>query len=142
MMSIKVVYLAGPISDIDIKDAAAWREEAEEYFKSTKIEIYNPLRGKDLSDPDIKTGLDYINVVERDLKDIEKADIVLVDLRREVNIIGTAMEMAYARMWGKKIYVFGTAYRQHYWVRYHADKFFDGLDEAIEVIIDEVTGNK
>lgn len=141
-MSIKVVYLAGPISDIDIKDAAAWREEAEEYFKSTKIEIYNPLRGKDLSDPDIKTGLDYINVVERDLKDIEKADIVLVDLRREVNIIGTAMEMAYARMWGKKIYVFGTAYRQHYWVRYHADKFFDGLDEAIEVIIDEVTGNK
>ena len=77
-------------------------------------------------------------VVERDLSDILKSNIVLVDLRHEVKLIGTAMEMAYAKQWGKKIYVFGEAYRQHYWVRYHADKFFDTLDEAIEAIVKEV----
>lgn len=47
------------------------------------------------------------------------------------------MEMAYAKQWGKKIYVFGEAYRQHYWVKYHIDRFFDSLNEAIEAIINE-----
>lgn len=131
------VYLAGPISDIEISEAAAWRKEAEEKLKAAGIMAYNPLRDKDLDDPGIKSNLNYQDVVERDLKDIEKADIILVDLRREVNIIGTAMEMAYARMWGKKIFVFGKAYREHYWVRYHADRFFDTLDEALEAIVRE-----
>lgn len=130
------VYLAGPIGDISIQEAAAWREEAEKRLEAAGIKAYNPLRGKDLSDINIKTKLDYIEVVERDLDDIKKSDIILVDLRREVNIIGTAMEMAYARMWGKEIYVFGTAYRQHYWVKYHVDRFFDDLDEAIEGIME------
>ena len=134
------VYLAGPIGDIPIQDAAAWREEAEEKLNAAGIRAYNPLRDKDLGDKDINTKLDHIEVVERDLADILKSDIVLVDLRHEVKLIGTAMEMAYARMWDKKIYVFGTAYRQHYWVQYHAGKFFDTLDEAIEAIINEKKG--
>ncbi|NLZ54080.1 MAG: hypothetical protein GX892_13245 [Thermoanaerobacteraceae bacterium] len=51
------------------------------------------------------------------------------------------MEMVYARVWGgKKIYAFGNAYRQHYWVKYHVDRFFDDLDDAIEAIINEKEG--
>ncbi len=138
-MSKITVYLAGPISDILIEQAAIWRYAAEKRLRAAGISVLNPLRGKDLTDPDIKFNLDYEEVVKRDLHDIYSADIILVDLRHEVKLIGTAMEMVYARMWGgKKIYAFGDGYRQHYWVKYHVDRFFDGLNEAIEAIIEGV----
>lgn len=131
------VYLAGPITDLPIEEAAAWRREAETKLEAAGIRALNPLRGKDLNDPNVKTNLDYREVVERDLQDIRNSSIVLVDFRKNVNIIGSAMEIAYARMWGKKIFVFGQAYRKHYWVRYHVDRFFDTLDEALEAIVRE-----
>jgi len=67
-----------------------------------------------LSDKNRNTKLDYVKVVDRDLSDIKQSKIVLVDFRRGCNIIGTAMEMSYARMWGKKINIFCNAYQQHY----------------------------
>lgn len=135
-MSEITVYLAGPISDISIEQAAAWRHIAEKRLGAAGIRTYNPLRGKDLTDLSIKFNLDYEEVVKRDLHDIYSADIILVDLRHEVKLIGTAMELAYAQMWGgKKVYAFGNAYRQHYWIKYHVDRFFDSLNEAIEAII-------
>lgn len=140
-MSKITVYLAGPISDIFIEQAAVWRYAAEKRLGAAGISVLNPLREKDLTDPNIKFNLNYEEVVKRDLHDIYSADIILVDLRHDVRIVGTAMEMVYARVWGdKKIYAFGNAYRQHYWVKYHVDRFFDDLDDAIEAIINEKEG--
>lgn len=134
------VYLAGPINDILIEQAAIWRYVVEKRLGAAGISVLNPLRGKDLTDPHIRFNLNYEEVVKRDLHDIYSADIILVDLRHEVKLIGTAMEMAYAKQWGKKIYVFGKAYRQHYWIKYHVDRFFDSLNEAIEAIVNEKEG--
>lgn len=131
------VYLAGPITNLPIEEAAAWRREAETKLEAAGIRALNPLREKDLNDPKVKTNLDHREVVERDLEDIRNSSIVLVDFRKNVNVIGSAMEIAYARMWGKKIFIFGQAYRKHYWVRYHVDRFFDTLDEALEAIVRE-----
>lgn len=131
------VYLAGPISDVDIHEAAAWRREAETKLEAAEIRAYNPLRGKDLSDPGVKTNLDYVEVVERDLHDIYCSDIVLVDLRREVKMVGTAMEIAHAKLWGKHVFAFGQAYRENYWIRYHVNRFFGTLDEALKAIVRE-----
>lgn len=131
------VYLAGPITNLPIEEAAAWRREAKTKLEAAGIRALNPLREKDLNDPNVNTNLDHREVVERDLQDIQNSSIVLVDFRKNVNIIGSAMEIAYARMWGKKIFVFGQAYRKHYWVRYHVDRFFDTLDEALEAIVRE-----
>lgn len=138
MMSIKVVYLAGPISDINIQDAVVWREEAEEKLEAANIVALNPLRGKNLDDENVNINLDAAEVVERDLEDTYISDIVLVDLRREVSIIGTAMEIMYAKQLGRKVFAFGKAYKNHYWIRYYTDERFENLDEAIEAIVKEV----
>lgn len=136
------VYLAGPISDVDIHEAAAWRREAKRKLEAAGIKVYDPLRGKDLSDPGVKTNLDYVEVVERDLHDIYCSDIVLVDLRREVKMVGTAMEIAHAKLWGKHVFAFGQAYRENYWIRYHVNRFFGTLDEVLGKIIKEASSAK
>lgn len=47
------------------------------------------------------------------------------------------MEIVYAKMWRKRVFIFGEAYRDSYWIRYHANRFFRDLDEAIEAIVKE-----
>lgn len=99
--------------------------------------MYDPLRGKDLNNPEIKTCLNPEEVVKRDLHDIYCSDIILVDLKREVKMVGAMMEIVYAKMWRKRVFIFGEAYRDSYWIRYHANRFFRDLDEAIEAIVKE-----
>ena len=60
-----------------------------------------------------------------------------MDFREEVKMVGTMMEIAYAKIWNKRVCVFGDAYRERYWVQYHVDSFFADLDEALEAIIKE-----
>lgn len=47
--------------------------------------------------------------------------------------VGTIMEICYAKMWNKRVYTFGNL-RRGYWLRYHTDGHFDGLEEAIEYL--------
>ena len=130
-MGLTYVYLAGPIGEIDIKEAASWRETAEESLEEAGYIALNPLRGKDLNNPEVNVMYDSAWVVERDLEDIDKADILLVDGSRKVPMVGTPMEIRYAWERGKKIFTFGKAFKNSYWMRYHTTKFFDTLEEAL-----------
>lgn len=135
-MSKPCLYLAGPIDGV-------WREWATEWRAQVKAELINyrvidPTEGKDLHHPDCNTSL-YTpeEIVEADLAAIKQADVLLVDWRDTVMYkplrVGTIMEICYAKMWNKRVYTFGNL-RRGYWLRYHTDGHFDGLEEAIEYL--------
>lgn len=73
------------------------------------------------------------NIVEADLRELEKADILLLDVSLEGwNYIGVTCEMVYAFKWGKPIiaYVGNTKNGERMWLRYHANEVCRSLDEV------------
>jgi len=75
-------------------------------------------------------------LVESDLENLKSADAIIAFMPNAS--IGTAMEIAYARMWSKKVVVI-TSLKTFYhpWLWYHADRviwsddpFGEGLDRA------------
>lgn len=105
-MSHGTVYLAGPIATLSYKGATHWREHAADILNSYEITAFSPMRWKEhLQDSLILDGGDtpdhplcaHRAVCHRDLWDVERCDVTLVNLlgARAVSI-GTVMEMALA----------------------------------------------
>ncbi len=131
------VYLAGPIGGISPKDALQWRNYTKHVLRKNSIGIKDPTAGKDLT----WKHYDSAFIVETDLEMIEQSKVLLVDFSHlNVPYIGTSMEIMYAARVcqdEKLIYVWGDAYRESYWLRYHATEFFSYLDKALERIIEQ-----
>lgn len=76
-------------------------------------------------------------VVEGNLRDIMKADVVVVLLddpaHRYVGCIG---EMVYAKAMGKTVYVLDRAgvYSGRPWIEHHADRVFRGWAEMLDAL--------
>ena len=146
----KVIYLAGPIDKVSPKWATEWRKKATEVLESKNCRVLDPTSGKNLNLPGVNDNV-YTpkQIVEADIKAIDKAHVVIVDwrklplLKRLWNFIttghsdpmwvGTSMEVMHAHRTGKFIYTFGTM-RKGYWIRHHADLFFYSLDDVLRFI--------
>jgi nucleoside 2-deoxyribosyltransferase len=103
------VYLAGTMS----KDPKTlrWREEAEAWLESHDHYARSPFRKKNLSSIS-KDGLQYNGIApslfcERDLRDIEMADVVLIYTlgieTMDRQSLGTLAELGIAIAWRKPI---------------------------------------
>ena len=115
------IYLAGPIHHVTPEQATGWRRKVTAKLEPLGYEILDPTAGKDLYQPGVNTSLftpEYI--VETDIKMIDAADILIVDISHLVPCWGTAMEMRHAWSRGKTILTWGEANIESYWIRYHA----------------------
>ena len=123
-MRARLVYLAGPIYDCD-DTCVEWRKAAAGILRSKKIMTLSPMnrdyRGRE--DEQIIRRL----IVEKDKRDIMASDTVLALC--EQPSFGTAMEVLFA--WGLRKQVVAVTRHGSPWIRYHADKVFDNLDEAL-----------
>lgn len=128
------VYLAGAIDRVSAEYATGWRQKAKRILREVGLDVIDPTEGKELEREDVNTTLyTPAEIVETDLRAIERSDVLLVEMSRDdIPYIGTSMEIRQAYVWGKKIVVWGNP--TSYWVRYHADYICEGLDEAIEWI--------
>ena len=126
------IYLAGPIHHVAPDRATGWRRKVTETLRPY-YEILDPTAGKDLYQPGVNTTVftpEYI--VETDIKMIDAADILIVDISHLVPCWGTAMEIRHAWSKGKKIYTWGEANKQSYWVRYHATEMYSSLEMIVQ----------
>lgn len=126
-----IVYLAGAIDHADPRFAVKWRQDATARLKAIGYEILDPTEGKNLYHPAVNTDL-YTpqQIVEADKAMIDRADILLVEMsRKDIPYVGTSMEILYAWERRKHIVVWGGT--KSYWVRYHANKVFLTLHEAL-----------
>lgn len=125
----KTIYLCGAIEGLTQEEATGWRNTAKEVLKD-KYDVIDPMDGKDVS-----KEYDPVWIVQTDMRNVSNSNILLVEMTHENKAcIGTAMEIREAYCWDIKIYVWGTANWNSYFLRYHTDMFFDTLGQAIEYL--------
>ena len=138
------VYLAGTITT-DPKHIE-WRDFLTAKLAEYDINAISPIRDKDPSDwtddgYEGKSDLPYANggYVERDLYDIRRSDIVLVNAlyMPDRQSIGTWFEFGYAISKGIPVIVVADApmITKHPFVYKHAAKIVSSVDEALNYII-------
>ncbi len=107
-----------------------WRNNATRILEQD-FNVIHALRGRE----EKETFSDPKTAVIRDLADILKSDIVLVDDTVEgVSMIGTSMEVFFAFENKKPVIVFGRAHEKDYWFNYHSHLRVDTLEDACDVI--------
>ncbi len=125
------VYLAGAIDGQPEEKVKSWRSQAADCLTKNGFEVIDPTAGKDLS-----ATYDPNDIVETDLANVERADIILCEMNTPGHAyIGTAIELRKAWEYGKPIICWGTANRCSYFLQYHALFLMDTLDEALNAII-------
>lgn len=101
------IYLAGTITGITYDDATTWRNTAASYITTAGHDALDPMRGKE----DLNLGNTPIapsyrrhvrhnahSIFQRDIKDIEDSDVLLVNCRGW--FFGTQWELGYASALG------------------------------------------
>jgi len=94
--------------EIDILDSLKTKEEREQFKRTWTSDA-------------CKT------IVETDLGLIDKCDGIIAFV--EEGVLGTAMEIQYARLTNKRIFIITNDYTYHPWIRYYADGLFKNVDE-------------
>jgi nucleoside 2-deoxyribosyltransferase len=124
---MKTIYLCGPIMDESAGRACEWRQIAVKKLSKSFI-LLDPLRRK-FKD----RAVDSTNeIVEFDLRDIRKADILLVNYCKPS--IGTAMEVFYAAHNLKKFVVAFSPFdfkNSSPWMVRYCTKILPSLDAAV-----------
>lgn len=64
-------------------------------------------------------------IVEQDLEMLDKCDGVLAII--DGHIVGTAMEIQYAKLMGKHVWIVAYKYHNHPWIRAYADRLFPNI---------------
>lgn len=126
------VYLCGGINGLSDHECRTWREVARarlEYHGHTTLDpMRRDYRGKE--DESVSA------IVLGDLEDIGASDVVLVNATRPS--WGTAMEIVYAHLAGKRIVAGVGDGPVSPWLRYHCE-IATTLQGAIDALLVEVT---
>jgi nucleoside 2-deoxyribosyltransferase len=119
------VYLCGPIFGCTDHECKDWREAVKDRLPYTLDPMRRDYRGKE--DESVN------EIVELDKRDVEAADIVLVNYDKPS--VGTSMEVLWA--WLKETPVIVVCKPETVvspWMRYHSTKIVHSFDEAINWI--------
>lgn len=120
-----IVYLAGPINGQSDAAAKDWRSYVVANYDGSLLDpMVRDCRG--LEDERVS------DIVEMDKRDILVSDAVLAYCPQPS--YGTAMEIMFAWLAGKKVVVVIPDGPVSPWVRYHASLVVDSLDEALGAV--------
>jgi hypothetical protein len=128
---IKPVYLSGPIQGRTFAEHTVWREWAADFLSPLQPTL-NPLRH-----PFSYEETPPRMIVETDITDIRASRAILVMFDKPS--VGTVMEIRIAAAEVKiPIYTVDVSGNQRSpWLIYHTTRFFDTLQDACEVLLDE-----
>lgn len=136
------VYLAGAIGGLNWETASQWRNGAREYLARYDIQCLNPLDGKEdlsqLSGLERQQQFNPQELILRDLRDIGRSDVVLVELvHADVTYVGTLMEIMYA--WEQKIPIIAwtgnNSLHLRSWLPGMITRSYECLAEALDYIV-------
>ena len=118
------IYLCGGINGLTDEECYGWREKAKELLNHPTIDpTRRDYRGKEDESVDA--------IIDGDKKDIDDADILLVNATRPS--WGTAMEIMYAFERNKPVYsIVGDKISP--WLRYHSTLLSDSLESSVFAI--------
>lgn len=134
------IYLGGCVTGAkNYNECNGWREKAEEYFEGTEHEVLNPLRKGLWNDPKNNGNISVNQLVDRDLWDIKRCDILLVEATHDdKTYFGTATELLFAKQWHKPRVVFVGKERiekNDPWLSWLSTHICEDLEEACEYVV-------
>jgi len=135
------VYLAGRIANLSYDEAMAGRNELIKKLNEVGIKCRTPMRGKQhledmqkLTADAFKNGITINEVIQRDISDVEKVDVVVI-LTGDDASWGTAGEFYWATWLSHtptlviaKNYVGG-------WLERYATRIVPDFDSAVQVLL-------
>lgn len=125
---MKTVYLCGAINGCTDAQCKDWRNYVKEKLDGV-YQFLDPMR----RDYRGKEDDSVAEIVEGDYEDIDNTNILLANANTPS--WGTAMEIHDAYLSGRvHIVLVCNAERVSPWLRYHSDKIFKTLDEAVEYL--------
>ena len=122
------IYLAGPVFKTTNEDQK-WRQYIKKEILAKGFEVIDPLELRDYR------GLEkekMIEIVEKDLKDLKRSDILLIYAPKPS--WGTAMEIVYAYLQSKQIITVAPEKEISPWLKYHTDILVSSFEELLEVL--------
>lgn len=128
---MKTLYLAGPINGCTDEEAKGWREAARSAL-ADRFEILDPMARDYRGIEDAHAQ----ELVEDDLEDIARSDVLLVNATRPS--WGTAMEVWQAGLWGKVIVAVCPGPVSP-WLRFCALHVVPTMEDAITLLSREPT---
>lgn len=138
----KTIYLAGPIAGCSDAENHDWRNTVK-LALGGKYLFLDPT-DRDYRGYDRHTGAglmqveDCTKLVEDDIVDIKKSDIVLAHTWKTST--GTSMEFVYARQFNKFILAICPNEYVSPWIQYHTDYVVRSLDQAIRFFAEVTFG--
>lgn len=135
------IYLAGPIFGKTDAEARSWRLLASKLLERKGHEGVDPFAWGDYRDADTLDPRISDRVVAQDLLRLRKCDGMLVNA--VVPSWGTAMEIAYARMFGIPVVAFGhfgrlgpdDIFYPSPWLHHHAAYLTGEVEEAVDLLL-------
>ena len=119
------IYLAGPIQGQTDLECIGWRNAAKHHLEQHGHSVSNPMdrdfRGSEESHAE--------EIVEGDKDAIAQSDLLLV--KADFPSWGTAMEIAYAKTFGKDVVAFSDADVISPWLRCHTTAIYNTLHDAL-----------
>ena len=144
----QLVYLAGPITGCSFEGATEWREGVKNKIHP-KIQTLSPMRGKQFIKERSGYGIGVCMSYEdsplasvkgintRDFNDVKRADAIFVNfLGAHTVSIGTVMEIAWARAFGKPVVCVmdkGNIHN-HSMLNYACGYIVDSIDEGLMIL--------
>ena len=124
-----IVYLGGPIEFATREEQDNWREHAREVLTEA---------GHFVIDPTGKEGCNSWHIVEKDLRDLQRADVLLAWVPVEIPLMGTAMEIFYFRRILRKPVVAWGRHRNTPWLDVHVlPPVYGTLEHALQKVIED-----
>ncbi len=128
-----MIYLCGPVEKTSPDEAFYWRDRVIQEFGNICLDPTRNIRDKfDISIEFSDSKLEVNEIVHVDLSDVYNCSIVLANYSdASKQYIGASMELAYARMWHKKIIIWSNWAQDHPFLAYHATIILPELQECI-----------
>lgn len=139
------VYLAGTIDNTELIECIGWRVEMSDRLSPFGIATIDPTQTI-LPLPDSTPNRQDFAVpakaiVERDLMDINRSDLMVVCFPAKTKkfSIGSIMEMVYAKQAGIPVLMVDLTkdkrYRNHPWTQAHYTMAYDDIEQVIEGVL-------
>lgn len=126
---MRKIYLAGPLKDCTWEQKTEWRESFKRRFAGL-FEFFDPMEFEGIAECTQTPKEMGEKLVKMDVSYISKSDIIVANMWKLS--IGTIMELVYASIEQKTIFVICSKQFESLWLLAHATKVFRTIDQVFE----------
>jgi len=129
----KRVYLSGAICKEQEAFCRSWRNR----IRNCLADRYDIVLLDPIEDKNLDNEYDPEKIVKDDLSMVRSSDLFVAEMTmKDYSYIGTSMEMSFAYMLSIPIYIWGNAWKDHYFIQVMSTRRCKNIGQLINAIED------